>query len=214
MSDSTTELKQCSNKADCLHPEKIDDGWLPATIEYFCWRKENNKLRNDCRKCEAKKATERYWKNREKKLEKGKQWRERNQERHRQNAKDWYWNNLERQKKTSKIWRENNKEHRKQKYKEWYEKNRERSRLVCKNYYHRNIEKKRGMSKLRVSKRKTLKNSLPHSFSEQDWKYALKYFHYQCVTCGERLDIYNLFESEPKTSPMDGSLDSIIGSKS
>jgi len=56
----SADLKQCSNKANCVHPEAVD-GWLPETAEYYAVDKRKRKgLCSRCKKCRNEAARLRH----------------------------------------------------------------------------------------------------------------------------------------------------------
>lgn len=56
----TIPRKRCSAKSKCLHPVN-EDGWLPATFEYFHRKRDSpDGLNNKCKRCNA--AASKAWK--------------------------------------------------------------------------------------------------------------------------------------------------------
>lgn len=186
MSDSTTTLKQCTKKDQCVHPERIGDGWLPATTDYFYWRNDNNKLSNTCKYCQRKRSRKWHWDNRDQALSRMFQWNIEHAGRHRRSSQKWYQENKIRCNQNKLKWRNKNREKLTRYGRKWRTDHTERSRQFSRDYYNRDIETKREQANIRTIKRRSAKRNLAYDFSSEAWANALDYWDNSCCYCGEK----------------------------
>lgn len=185
----------------------------PATIEFFYMHKETrDRLYSDCIECRK----EYYQKNSEQIKERNRQYQEKNQETIKVRRKKYYENNKETIKEKWKIRYQKNKEaliEYQKKYnqeneqkvkarrKKYYQKNKEaieakrrhyldenrekinkRHREYLKTYKQDNPEKR----KLYAARRRSLKRSLPDTYTLQQWKVCKEFFNNSCAYCGKQ----------------------------
>jgi len=178
MTHSTTELKRCSKKENCIHPEQVDGGWLPATLDYFHFDKYTNRLRNFCKKCHNQTAKKTY--NRERKAEtvkkyakshpevqqkKKQNFKERHPDKLNEYSRDWYWRNVEEQRERSNAYRAKNIDKVNKQKRAYHKKHPEVNQLSGRRY-------------------RAKKKGLPNTLTQDEWKHALQYFDNCCAICG------------------------------
>lgn len=107
--DSTTNLKRCSKKENCTHPEQTNDGWLPATIEYFCNdKKTKDGFRCYCRYCHRKVGNEWTNNNPEKSRSVSKKSYEKNKEKNQRRSLNYYHDNKQDRLGYNRVYRQEN----------------------------------------------------------------------------------------------------------
>lgn len=188
-------LKRCRN----CEQEK------PATAEYFNKHPTcKDGLSWLCRDCNREYQSQRYYEHHEKRLKLLAEYREKNRERIRKSDNERYYERhdfflernrdyrkqnlekyLQRERAHAKKRRQENPERERDKLRRWkvrhYELSRQRERL-----YRQKPQAKlvRVATKARYRARK---NSLPNSFTTQDWQLCLEYFNHTCAICGRQL---------------------------
>jgi len=66
---------------------------------------------------------------------------------------------------------------------------REKNAEYQRNYL--NTEKGREKSRIKIAKRRALRNSVPSTFTLEQWKESKKYFNFKCAYCGEKVDRFD-----------------------
>lgn len=153
------ELKRCSSGDACIHPDGPD---LPATAEYFHFRKDSGKFRNKCIKC----CNENTRKNAKRRMEQ-------NPERERENNR-----------RSQKNRRLNHHESVLEATRQWNKRNPQKISERNSNYRLQHPEKNAES----LTKRKQRLDRLENNFSQSDWIFALNYFNNHCAACGRSPD--------------------------
>ncbi|MDP4158382.1 MAG: HNH endonuclease [Bacillota bacterium] len=178
---------------------------LPATNEYF--QKDRTKkdgLKHCCKECNKKhrqenkeKIAERNKKyrqeNKEKRMEYNQRWREDNQDHVKAYYSQYHQMNKEKRLVAKKKWREENKgkisEYYKKyrrgnadKIKQYCEDNKEHLRCYHGEYQRKNKERVREWHHKRVTREK----SLPNTLTNEQWEEKRKKFDYKCAYCGKK----------------------------
>lgn len=202
MFDSTT--KRCSRNELCVHPLGC---WLPATTEYFC--RDKNKsggLSCQCKACNS--ARKKHWKlnNSERSRASDKSYREANADKIHASDKRYYQENRDEIRARQKTYRTNNPEGEYTRTKRWRQNNPKKALDAVRRYRKRHpervrIQKKqlravnpeRQREKDREYKQRRLAKiqSLPATFTDIDWQYALNYFHGCCAYCGNPPSLFD-----------------------
>ena len=133
----------------------------PFTLEFFSERSDTKRLRSECKVCRREYQRQyhkkNYEENKERYMEKAKEWYKENRERKQEKCKEWYKENKDAHKENGRKWYEENKERRLEKCKEWHKNNlgkaseyskrwrdtnREKAQASQRDYYKRNKEKR------------------------------------------------------------------------
>jgi hypothetical protein len=153
----------------------------PATREYFYSNKSyKDRLSHQCIECQKAYNVAYYKKTAERQREASKNWRANNREKHRASVKLWQRDNVEKRRKIAlKTAR----------------KRREKFREYSREYY---LTHKRDPYKVcAISHRyRARKRNLPDTFTDNDWNYALGYFHGCCAYCSRQRDFWNPLHME------------------
>jgi hypothetical protein len=180
VSDSTTPLKQCSRKGQCVHP---GGAWQPATSEYFgIQHRRKDGLNPQCQSCRA-------------------EYRRTHKEQLRVENKHSYEKDMASGKRQAYVvaYRETHREHisdyqrryRKENHRklsiyhaEHYREHREEISEKTRIHRRLHIDVKRVNNRNRVARKK----SLPATFTKRDWQRAVEYFHGRCAVCGRQVN--------------------------
>lgn len=186
MSDSII-FKRCSKKELCCHPEQKDGGWLPATHQYFYFRK-NGKIVLPCKECAKKNAMDwhhdnkkyanqrslSYYKEHKEYLDqKGKEWRERNKDKIAAKARI-RWKNREHEK----TRKQNNEASLR-----YYYRNHQKAKSIRRNWKRRNRITVRAMENNRRAKEVAAEGK----FTKRDIEKIFKSQKGKCYYCDVKL---------------------------
>lgn len=189
---------------------------LPISTEYFKKNKTcKYGLSSVCKECQKKLDKQYRDANKNHIKEYLKQWAKNNNDHLKKYRKHWYEENKEyyiqyyeeniehikqyRKDKTEHIaeynkeWAENNKDYRKEYFRKYYEKNKENyqyyqnSKINCYLEYKRKwkVENKELVNN-NTQKRRTLKKSLPATFTVEQWEHTKAEFDFKCCYCGKK----------------------------
>jgi len=185
---------------------------LPETE--FCYRKDSNKLRNDCKKCRSD-----YYKN----------WREKNSEQQKQHHKDYYikhkkihqkrcrkyyLKNKERLKENSREYRKEHLEEKRECNRKWSKENKEKNRKYGKQHYQKNKKKilernkkyrqKHKDEKNRLTRKRRLKKKqLYEDYTIEEWKQKVAEVNNICPLCGKPFsEVYPFCATIDHTPPV------------
>lgn len=191
MSDSTTLPKRCKKCGETK----------PATLEYYHLQKDAaSGLAATCKVCKQASRRQRYAANAEQARQRARDYRQANPEQFRATNAKYRAANREIAYERTRLWRSQNNEavlhysreyHRKHrgsqitKMKLWRAKNRHR-----RNAYKRGWQKTakgRQQAAASQARRRARKLALPDTFTPQDWRYCLDYWHGCCAVCGGQL---------------------------
>jgi len=185
MNNSTTILKQCCRKENCVHPKQMDDGWLPATPEYF----HKNKRSKDgfvvwCKSCRAIYTQEYNDKNREIIKQKNNKAYKENPEKFRERMRKTRQSDPEKAKNIAKKWRENHPELNRERVKDAWLKNPDKYRRGIKFWKQKHPEKMREYGRIHNRKRRTWieGNEGIHTTEDINQQYAKQ--QGKCYWCG------------------------------
>lgn len=144
--------------------------YFPATTEYFTRHKAHRDgLYTWCKTCTREKDRARYAANPDRERERSRAWYATNAEYARAKARAWSAANPERLRETNRARRAESPEY----YREWAAANRDRGRVYKQN-------------------RRARKRNLPNTFTAEEARFALDYFHYSCAYCGRQFhDLFN-----------------------
>jgi hypothetical protein len=168
------------------------EGVFPETSEYFRPGDERytNGLTGWCRECRRQYDRDYYAADPQKGRDYAKHYRERYPIRARIAVKRWYVNNREHVYEYNRQYRESHPEQ----VQRWGEKTRESNRIRARKAYWQNPELHKAQnrerqrnnphwSSLNYHRRRARKLTLPATFSETDWQFALEHFNHRCVVC-------------------------------
>lgn len=172
------KFKRCSKGSKCIHPES-DDGWLPATLDYFYADKNaTTGLRPPCKACfnqcvkntqdmtRKNEAVKRYAETHPEIRAKIKQnFKERHPGKAAEYCRDWYWRNADQERERTRKYKNDHHEEVLKQTRQHRKTHREPSRLQCRRYLAR-------------------KKNLPDTLTLEEWEYALDYFGHRCAVCG------------------------------
>lgn len=117
--DSTTQMKRCTKCGT----------ELPATLEYFCARKDaKSGFVSWCRDCQRENSRRWYVENTEHVREKSRQWHSSNPDKARDKNQKWKARNRDKTREQSRRWRRENREKALEKTRRWYAENTDRAR--------------------------------------------------------------------------------------
>ena len=175
---------------------------LLATPDYFYLQKRRNpskpsRLMSQCKECIRAKKIARYAANPEpvRKKErkryqkkkttiavqrKARYWK--NPEKYRANTRAWAAVHSEEKKQADRLYNRKNAKILRKKKRTYYLRNRPTIAVKTKAYVQQHPEKYRIIKQ----RHKALKRQLPHTFTEQQWHYALQYWGYACAVCGNQ----------------------------
>ena len=120
----------------------------PATTEFFYWRNDTNKFKNDCKPCKKAHCKKYYENNLEKRKAYNKKYRQTHPDKMKANNKKHYEKNSEKVKAQAKKWAKNNPDKVKTIKKKYYQKNSEKVNTRIEKYRQNNPEKvKAGVKK-------------------------------------------------------------------
>lgn len=206
MDTPSVPLKQCSRKAECVHPERQGDGWLPATAEHFRRHSPSKDgLNPKCKACmlalastpeNREKARQQAQRNRDKPG--GKEQRAAYRQRPEVKARARELEQLP-----------EHREKRKPYFRQYYQRPEVKARGSQKRYkqtsprykeYARQyqtdyIASTHGKEVFRIARHRRVarKRDLPDTFTVAEWRRALEYFNGCCAVCGRQLD--DLFDT-------------------
>lgn len=145
MADTSISLKRCSSKENCIHPEQVNGGWLPATPDnFFRSNREKSGLGSVCKYCS--KARYRISKNagmnrryhedaeyRAKQNTGSRKRRQENPEVYRERNREYYYRDIEASRARSRAYEGNHRQEARDRANRW--------RLAHPDYYQENIER-------------------------------------------------------------------------
>lgn len=105
------------------------------------------------------------------------------------------------------AWTKDHPEYARKKSREWAKNNPERAREFVNNaraknrfkyneINRRSLKRHRATANARQGERRTRKRNLPHTFTPQDWQYALEYFDHSCAVCGRRAGFWHVISQD------------------
>lgn len=220
--DSTTQMKQCSQKDSCIHPA-TKRGWLPKTTEYFFYSKAKQQYSAECKACAAKRQREYIGDPEVRERRRLRQIEYRKRPERQQVLSTYYqredvitrykvYNNREdvkARRRAQFLARKNaNPDVIRQRKQNYYVKNREK-------ILEKHRERRRNIStdeRLRINnrlniywhKRRALQRQLPMNFTDDDWQRALDYFNGCCAVCGRPRGLWHTLAKDhwiPLSSP-------------
>lgn len=191
----------CNNTPDAPQRQCRKCGkTYPLTSEYWPRHKESKGgFERQCKLC-AKEQRRKWIKaNRDKVKESNRKWQKANPDKMREYRRKWSdanadkardcsikWrkNNLKKARASASRWQKNNPEKSRKYTRKWRESNPEKARENTRKWQKDNLDKKR----INEQKRRARNNNLPDTLTDQDWHYALDYFHGCCAVCGRQLN--------------------------
>lgn len=192
MASNSISLKQCSSKNECKHPLKINDGWLPATRDYFPVRKASrDHLGYICKECNRYKTAK---------------WAEDNPEKAQASSKKYRDTHKDNQKEYWKTYYPENSEKLKQRTRDWSKANPDRKKLADQQYHKRTYDRAKTNESVKrwrkanpeqhraqLSKRRARKMNAEGHYSAQDVRDLYEEQQGLCAYCGIRLfDEYHI----------------------
>lgn len=175
MATESIPRKRCSCKDQCAHPEN-EDGWLPATREYFYKASSRTDgLNNYCKACAKARAN---------------QWYSENTERAKANVARYQGDHPEQTTATKRRHYDRNKAKIIARAREWRTADPDRFRKCVYNYTH--SEKGRTA----VLRRRARERSLPHTLTAKQWRECLEYWNNCCAYCGAQQDFWSTIAAD------------------
>jgi 5-methylcytosine-specific restriction endonuclease McrA len=142
---------------------------LPATPEYFYGNKASpDGLYSVCKTCRDDISRKWYEANREQKAELSRQWYQRNVEKAREQNRRYNEANKSRRAARAKLYYRTNKQQINEQNRKWRQNNPTKAQMIVERYRAR-------------------KQSLPDTFTAEQWIACLEYHHYCCAVCGNQL---------------------------
>ncbi len=172
-----TPMKRCSSKERCVHPE-TQDGWLPATLEYFySGKRYKNGLTSQCKKCKYAYC---------------KQHRKDHPDQYRIYSQRFRAKYPEEIKQRDRDWRKKNPTASGDRKRQWSKdhpdadriyriEHRDEHRDWLRQWRRAHPEETRQAKQRRRSKEK----GLPSTLTVDDWQYAISYWNGTCAYCGQ-----------------------------
>lgn len=139
-------LKQCSKKDQCVHPEQRNDGWLPATSDYFLAHKDCKfGLRPECRECHKAYKKRYFQENKEQIRERVRRQREIHGDemraRHREYSRKWVENNPEKRREAQQRYNAAHRDENRERIRQYAKAHPDVGRASSRRYYERHREK-------------------------------------------------------------------------
>lgn len=162
----------------------------PATSKYF-YKMNHSKdgFQYKCKECvkkyDKKQKKQYYYDNKEKILKYKKEHYIKNKNQYKQKNKEYYINNVETFLINRKKYYENNKEKIAKNDKKYYIVNKDKIMQNKREYFNKNKRKIYDYHIRYNQKRRALKNSLPSTFTDEQWEECKNYFNYKCCYCGK-----------------------------
>lgn len=204
-------MRQCSNKAQCIHPEAAE-GWLPEDIKYFETRKDKRgviRWRAQCRACRGAQSAVYRADNKERIAAYKKRWnidhpgyqdtynrryravnleelRAYDKTRNAEPERRDYKRLLEKQR----YW--SNPESYRARNRSYYLKNHARLRAYGRDYRRRRPE----VDRVGGQRKRARKRTLPATMTTSHFELALAYFDYRCAVCGKSADFWTLLAQD------------------
>lgn len=195
--DSTTipPLKQCKHQSQCIHPDAVNDGWLPSDKHHFEPTGVNKGyLRDKCRRCRSAEGFARQIARGEDCKRVKQAWRDANREHRAEYARAYYEENRDRLLSSQHEKRRNNLDARKAIERRSQITHREQRIQYGREYRRLHPEKTRNYYQTHIhiwvkaaAKRRSRLLSLPHTLTRSEWEQALQYFNGCCAVCGNQL---------------------------
>lgn len=159
-----------------------------ATLEFFGWYKARNTWNSQCRECEYTKRQ--IWNNAHPDkviASKHRYCIENPEKRHKSNQR-WQHANLDKARVKSNRWRQANPDKARVSSRRWREEHPDKQRASKQHWNKKHPEQCRK----HTQQRRARKQSLPATFTEQDWQHALEYFNGCCVYCGHTPSLFDV----------------------
>jgi len=219
MATESIPRKQCSRKENCTHPEQENDGWLPATTEYFMVHK--GQLYCQCHICRKEAKRQSHVRNRGHNNARSQRWAEEHREEVNQRNRDrmktdsdyaehiralgrdsYARNQPERRARARRIYWSDPVKAREQKRRD-YRKHKDKRRVYFKIYRTHHLDEHRESNRLydqrhpevgraKAARRRARKKTLPIDFTKENERFALDYFEHKCAICGRGADFWTV----------------------
>jgi hypothetical protein len=220
--NDTTGLKRCSRKENCIHPE-AQDGWLPATVEYFyanttakcglakvckeCFKARASIYKKNHRARYNQLAREAHAKNPEIRRQKDRDWKNKDRKRYKEKRHQYYQENKDLILTKNREWFKAHPLETKQIKQRYSDKNkdkkaeyRKRNRQYFNEYNRRRYRAKIDIVKLQnqatKQRRKARQKNLPSTFTDREWQRALNYFNGCCAVCNKPMGLWHTLAAD------------------
>lgn len=137
-------------------------------------------------------ARERWWANRDIRIEQNLKWREANKDRQAEYKREYYQAHKEEVREYKRRWSEVNKERKRDSYRKWVAVNRNKLRI----YQHAWRKANRDKVSVYASARRARSRSLEAVFTQADWQSALDHFGGCCAACGRQAGLWHIIASD------------------